>query len=291
MLVQRHAAPSARCARSRRRSAIRRRESRRSHPRRGAGRVCRAARAAAEAMARIGEILLELLHRALGCRIGRRSGTLALWRYSMPVTWPSRGADAEHGERRSHLRGVGRRDFMAALLCDVRSVSPVSSVAAARSRAAGMNQIASMAPIISQNIGSAFLAIQVICFFVIPCSTNRLNPTGGVICAISTTSTMKMPNQRRSIPTASTDGQDHAHRQHDHRDAVEEAAEDDVEQHQRDDERERREVQAADPFREMPRQADVAHRERQERRRRRGSAQSCSRASSRPSGCRRRFVG
>ena len=35
-----------------------------------------------------------------------------------------------------------------------------------------------------------------------PCSTNRLKPTGGVICAISTTSTMKMPNQIRSMPAA-----------------------------------------------------------------------------------------
>ena len=32
-----------------------------------------------------------------------------------------------------------------------------------------------------------------------PCSTNRLKPTGGVICAISTTNTMKMPNQIGSI--------------------------------------------------------------------------------------------
>ena len=39
-----------------------------------------------------------------------------------------------------------------------------------------------------------------------PCSTNRLKPTGGVICAISTTSTMKMPNQSRSMPAFSTVG-------------------------------------------------------------------------------------
>src|SRR6266702_4678164 len=41
---------------------------------------------------------------------------------------------------------------------------------------------------------------------VSPCRTNRLKPTGGVICAISTTSTMKMPNHSRSIPAALTEG-------------------------------------------------------------------------------------
>ena len=41
---------------------------------------------------------------------------------------------------------------------------------------------------------------------VSPCTTKRLKPTGGVICAISTTSTMKMPNQIRSIFAASTIG-------------------------------------------------------------------------------------
>ena len=35
---------------------------------------------------------------------------------------------------------------------------------------------------------------------VMPCSTKRLKPIGGVICAISTTTTMKMPNQMMSIP-------------------------------------------------------------------------------------------
>ncbi|MNT93221.1 hypothetical protein D3C72_2346400 [compost metagenome] len=38
------------------------------------------------------------------------------------------------------------------------------------------------------------------------CSTNRLNPTGGVTSAISTSSTMKMPNQTRSKPAACTIG-------------------------------------------------------------------------------------
>ena len=70
----------------------------------------------------------------------------------------------------------------------------------------GKYQMSSTATIISQNIGSACRAIHVICFFVMPCSTNRLKPTGGVICAISTTSTRKMPNQRRSMPAASTVG-------------------------------------------------------------------------------------
>ena len=32
--------------------------------------------------------------------------------------------------------------------------------------------------------------------------TNRLKPTGGVICATSTTRTRKMPNQSRSILAA-----------------------------------------------------------------------------------------
>ena len=41
---------------------------------------------------------------------------------------------------------------------------------------------------------------------VIPWITNKLNPTGGVICAISTTMTMNIPNQRRSIPACSTMG-------------------------------------------------------------------------------------
>ena len=38
------------------------------------------------------------------------------------------------------------------------------------------------------------------------CKTNKLNPTGGVICDISTTMTMKIPNQSGSIPTALTIG-------------------------------------------------------------------------------------
>src|SRR5215212_10472345 len=41
---------------------------------------------------------------------------------------------------------------------------------------------------------------------VSPCTTKRLKPTGGVICAISTTSTMKIPNQIRSIFADSTIG-------------------------------------------------------------------------------------
>ena len=36
--------------------------------------------------------------------------------------------------------------------------------------------------------------------------TNRLKPTGGVICAISTTRMTKMPNHSRSIPAACTAG-------------------------------------------------------------------------------------
>ena len=41
---------------------------------------------------------------------------------------------------------------------------------------------------------------------VSPCSTKRLKPTGGVICAISTTSTMKMPNHTRSKPVVAMIG-------------------------------------------------------------------------------------
>ena len=36
---------------------------------------------------------------------------------------------------------------------------------------------------------------------LIDCSTNSTKPTGGVTSAISTSSTMKMPNQTGSIPT------------------------------------------------------------------------------------------
>ena len=39
-----------------------------------------------------------------------------------------------------------------------------------------------------------------------PCSTNRLKPTGGVTCAISTTMTMKMPNHSGSMPAFCTVG-------------------------------------------------------------------------------------
>jgi hypothetical protein len=56
-----------------------------------------------------------------------------------------------------------------------------------------------------------------------------LKPTGGVICAISTTSTMKMPNQIGSMPGGLHRGQEHAHGQHHHRDAVQEAAQHDEE--------------------------------------------------------------
>ncbi|MNJ05843.1 hypothetical protein D3C73_1674410 [compost metagenome] len=37
---------------------------------------------------------------------------------------------------------------------------------------------------------------------VMLCSTNRLKPTGGVICAVSTVITRKMPNHSGSIPAA-----------------------------------------------------------------------------------------
>ena len=48
--------------------------------------------------------------------------------------------------------------------------------------------------------GSAARATSKMLCSVRPWMTNRLKPTGGVICAISTTITMKMPNQMRSMP-------------------------------------------------------------------------------------------
>ncbi|MNY80652.1 hypothetical protein D3C86_2218020 [compost metagenome] len=39
-----------------------------------------------------------------------------------------------------------------------------------------------------------------------PCTTNRFMPTGGVIRPSSHISTMKMPNQIRSMPTATAIG-------------------------------------------------------------------------------------
>src|SRR5690606_33051434 len=68
------------------------------------------------------------------------------------------------------------------------------------------NQVMSTAALIRKKSGSAVRAIQVTSLRVRPCSTNRLKPTGGVICAISTTRTMKMPNQIRSKPAACTVG-------------------------------------------------------------------------------------
>ena len=38
-----------------------------------------------------------------------------------------------------------------------------------------------------------------------PCSTNRLKPTGGVICAVSTVMTRKMPNHSGSMPLGNGD--------------------------------------------------------------------------------------
>ena len=50
----------------------------------------------------------------------------------------------------------------------------------------------------TKNMGAATRAIQPMSRLVRPWMTNRFSPTGGVICAISTTSTMKMPNQIKS---------------------------------------------------------------------------------------------
>ena len=48
--------------------------------------------------------------------------------------------------------------------------------------------------------GTAALAMVLLSLPVMFCSTNKLKPTGGVTSAISTSSTMKMPNQIRSKP-------------------------------------------------------------------------------------------
>ena len=48
--------------------------------------------------------------------------------------------------------------------------------------------------------GIAARAIVLLSLPVMFCSTNRLKPTGGVTSAISTSSTMKMPNHTRSKP-------------------------------------------------------------------------------------------
>jgi signal transduction histidine kinase len=56
------------------------------------------------------------------------------------------------------------------------------------------------------NCGIDQRAILNMSYPVICCRTNRLKPTGGVICAISTTSTTKMPNQIISIPACLTKG-------------------------------------------------------------------------------------
>ena len=69
------------------------------------------------------------------------------------------------------------------------------------------------------------------------CSTKRLKPTGGVTSAISTISTMKMPNQTRSKPAFWIIGSTTADGEHDHRDAVERHAEHDVEHRQHGDQR------------------------------------------------------
>ena len=53
---------------------------------------------------------------------------------------------------------------------------------------------------INKNKGNALLAIYPMSLFAIPCRTNKLNPTGGVIWAISTTITKKIPNQIISKP-------------------------------------------------------------------------------------------
>ena len=85
--------------------------------------------------------------------------------------------------------------------------------------------------------GIAARAIVLLSLPVMFCSTNRLKPTGGVTSAISTSSTMKMPNQTRSKPAFWIIGSTTARGQHDHRDAVERGAEHDVDDGQHGDQR------------------------------------------------------
>ena len=63
-----------------------------------------------------------------------------------------------------------------------------------------------MATPISKKNGRAAFATYKIFFPVRACITKRLKPTGGVICDISTTNTMKIPNHNRSIFAACTIG-------------------------------------------------------------------------------------
>lgn len=50
----------------------------------------------------------------------------------------------------------------------------------------------------TKNMGAVTQAINPMSRLVRPWMTKRFSPTGGVICAISTTNTMKTPNQIRS---------------------------------------------------------------------------------------------
>ena len=114
-------------------------------------------------------------------------------------------------------RGRGQRDqqdtkvFMGNSCADVSGVgdcglSSASAGAATAPRRARNRSTATATSISSEQRQCAVRAIQVTSRRVRPWITNRLKPTGGVICAISTTSTMKMPNQIRSKPAASTVG-------------------------------------------------------------------------------------
>ena len=68
----------------------------------------------------------------------------------------------------------------------------------------GNNQISATASTIQAKNGKMTRASQPISGPAMPCSTNRLTPTGGVICANATTSTRKMPNHTRSLPACCT---------------------------------------------------------------------------------------
>ena len=70
----------------------------------------------------------------------------------------------------------------------------------------GNTVITATATIIRMKNGNEALAIVKMSLPLMLCTTNRLKPTGGVICAISTTRTIKIPNQSRSIPAAWTAG-------------------------------------------------------------------------------------
>ena len=70
----------------------------------------------------------------------------------------------------------------------------------------GTKVMSSASPTMMRKNGRVARAIRPIRSPVIPWITNRLKPTGGVIWAISTTTTRNTPNQILSNPAACTRG-------------------------------------------------------------------------------------